>query len=257
MSKKNGFTVTELIVVVTVIAALITILVPALGFARDIAFKTFCKNNLKQLGICVQSYAMENKVYPVCVGDVNLSWQEYFANEAIAKKYLLGVPISLYPYHKEVKLYDCPKLSRNYAKISYCYDSRAGRQYDTGETVYGTSTSSMKTMNYPGGGGTKPKYEYYLLSPDMVKKPERFVILYDLPYIKNPRQNAANIYNSMDPDDYGSYKDEAADSNGYLWNYNGSACIGPHRAGYNILFADLSAEWFRVIEKNRITRKPD
>jgi hypothetical protein len=91
----------------------------------------------------------------------------------------------------------------------------------------------------------------------MVKKPERFVILYDLPFIKQPRQNAENIYNSMDPDDYDSYQDNVADSYGYLWNYNGSACIGPHRAGYNILFADLSAEWFRVIEKNRITRKPD
>ena len=118
MVKRNGFNIVELIVVVSIIAGLIAIFVPVLGSVRQIADKVFCKNNLKQLGICVQSYAMENKVYPVCVGDSNLSWNEFIANQDKAKNQMLGVPISLWPYHKEKKIYDCPTLFKQKCKLA-------------------------------------------------------------------------------------------------------------------------------------------
>jgi prepilin-type N-terminal cleavage/methylation domain-containing protein len=255
MLKRKGFNVTELIVVVSIIAALIAILAPALGSARELSYKLFCKNNLKQLGICVQSYAMEYKVYPVCVPDVNITIDEFIADQSVAKNRMLGVPIALWPYHKQKEIYQCPMLFRKKAQISYCYDSRAGREFVKGENTYSSFKESANPSIYLPPID-KSKTEYYYLTPERVKKPERFVILYDLPLVKEPLTTAPQLYQNVDPDDYGSYKDDVADSNGYLWNYDGPV-NGPHRTGYNILFADLQVEWFRIFDAKKITRNPD
>jgi prepilin-type N-terminal cleavage/methylation domain-containing protein len=256
MLKRKGFNITELIVVVTIIAGLIAILIPALGSARAIAFKVFCKNNLKQLGICVQSYAMESKVYPVCVPDSNLTMDDFIADPQIAKDRMLGVPISLWPYHKQRSLYDCPMLFRQRAEISYCYDSRAGREFEKGEDIYSTFKKPVNISVYLPPVD-KSKKDYYYLTPDRVKKPERFVILYDLPAVKQPLTTAPKLYQNIDPDDYASYNDDVEDANGYLWDYDGHQVNGPHRTGFNILFADLQVEWFRTFDAKKITRNPN
>jgi prepilin-type N-terminal cleavage/methylation domain-containing protein len=56
---KKGFTIIELLVVVSIIALLVGILLPAIGKARDNARVNTSKSNLRQLGIAHKTYAAD------------------------------------------------------------------------------------------------------------------------------------------------------------------------------------------------------
>jgi prepilin-type N-terminal cleavage/methylation domain-containing protein len=56
----RGFTLIEMLVVVSIIVLLIAMLLPALGRARDAAKQTVCASNLEQLGTGMMTYGGEN-----------------------------------------------------------------------------------------------------------------------------------------------------------------------------------------------------
>jgi prepilin-type N-terminal cleavage/methylation domain-containing protein/prepilin-type processing-associated H-X9-DG protein len=61
LSRRRGFTLVELLVVIGIIALLISILIPVLGRARDQANKVACMSNLRQVAIGFMLYAGSNK----------------------------------------------------------------------------------------------------------------------------------------------------------------------------------------------------
>jgi prepilin-type N-terminal cleavage/methylation domain-containing protein/prepilin-type processing-associated H-X9-DG protein len=66
-----GFTIVELLVVISIIGAVTAILLPAIAKARAIARRTRCASNLKQIDIAMHSYLSSNDdKYPCSQTDV-------------------------------------------------------------------------------------------------------------------------------------------------------------------------------------------
>lgn len=59
----RGFTLIELLVVVAIISLLVSILLPSLQKARDLASSTFCRSNMHNIGVGVMMYASDNNGY--------------------------------------------------------------------------------------------------------------------------------------------------------------------------------------------------
>ena len=63
--RRDGFTLIELLVVIAIIAVLIALLLPAVQAAREAARRAQCVNNLKQIGLGLNSYHAAVGSFPV------------------------------------------------------------------------------------------------------------------------------------------------------------------------------------------------
>jgi len=61
MRRKAAFTLIELLVVIAIIAILASIIMPALGRAREAARRAKCISNLHNIGLMIHMYAADNK----------------------------------------------------------------------------------------------------------------------------------------------------------------------------------------------------
>jgi prepilin-type N-terminal cleavage/methylation domain-containing protein/prepilin-type processing-associated H-X9-DG protein len=98
----TGFTLVELLVVITIIGILIALLLPAVQAAREAARRTQCSNNLKQIGLAVLNYESARTVLPPGA----------FFNDIAAQR-RGSILVHILPYMELQSLYDAFRFTAN------------------------------------------------------------------------------------------------------------------------------------------------
>jgi len=70
MKKRTGFTLVELLVVISIIGMLMALLLPAVQNARETGRRAVCLNNMKQVSTAMRSYETSRKELPGYVNEV-------------------------------------------------------------------------------------------------------------------------------------------------------------------------------------------
>jgi prepilin-type N-terminal cleavage/methylation domain-containing protein/prepilin-type processing-associated H-X9-DG protein len=131
-SVRAGFTLVELLVVITIIGILIALLLPAVQAAREAARRMQCGNNLKQIALAVHGFAEQNGCFP----------QGEFGSE-VGGVHNTGAMWSAFviPFLEQQALYDALKISTDdsgdWASLSGTYDpsTPTGKNIAACETV--------------------------------------------------------------------------------------------------------------------------
>jgi prepilin-type N-terminal cleavage/methylation domain-containing protein/prepilin-type processing-associated H-X9-DG protein len=92
---RRGFTLVELLVVITIIGILIALLLPAVQAAREAARRMQCTNNLKQLALALHSYHQASNTLPAGV---------YHTKTVVTNRHVWLE--SLFPYIEAQGIYD-------------------------------------------------------------------------------------------------------------------------------------------------------
>jgi prepilin-type N-terminal cleavage/methylation domain-containing protein/prepilin-type processing-associated H-X9-DG protein len=102
-TRKDGFTLVELLVVITIIGILIALLLPAVQAAREAARRLQCCNNLKQLGLAIHGYHDKWGRFPLGAACFS-KWDIDGASEHVNNHGSMFV--ALLPYIEQQMLYD-------------------------------------------------------------------------------------------------------------------------------------------------------
>jgi prepilin-type N-terminal cleavage/methylation domain-containing protein/prepilin-type processing-associated H-X9-DG protein len=196
MKRKGGFTLVELLVVIAIIGVLVALLLPAVQAAREAARRSQCQNNLKQLGIALQSYHGVHKRFPA-----NSFWYYgdniKFGNDTISIKKTDrkgSMLVKLMPYLEEsviterldfegdvinqflenldiraavLRFLRCP--SDEYPQLSeerFAPESDSGKVGPQATTNYAPSVGAQKTFWY-GNSCPEPKGNFFNNGDDL------------------------------------------------------------------------------------------
>lgn len=98
--RRRGFTLIELFIVISVIAVLVALLLPAVQQARESARRTQCRNNLMQIGLALRNYESAHECLPPGSIDPNRPIQ----NDG--KGYNFGWIVQILPQLEQGNLYE-------------------------------------------------------------------------------------------------------------------------------------------------------
>ncbi|MEN6407896.1 MAG: DUF1559 domain-containing protein [Thermoguttaceae bacterium] len=162
IARNSGFSLVELLVVITIIGLLVALLLPAVQSAREAARRAQCLNNLRQIGIGLHNYHEAHGCFPPgCLGygakygNKCIAWSvfllSYIEQENIQQQFhfdkKFSDPENSQATHQVVSTYICPSTSQ------LC-SGRFGSvvlQQDSSGTL--SSISGMGCTDYGGMNG--------------------------------------------------------------------------------------------------------
>ncbi len=157
----HGFTLVELLVVISIIGMLVGLLLPAVNMAREAGRRVTCENNLKQLSTAIGGHVTTLGFYPSgglgigVAGDPNIG---------PGAKQPGGWIYQILPYMDGAAMHDWGKgntsltASCSTARVQtplpylYCPSRRAGQAYANGNAS-GTSATVSGRTDYAANGG--------------------------------------------------------------------------------------------------------
>ena len=159
--RSAGFTLVELLVVITIIGILISLLLPAVQSAREAARRMQCQNNLKQLGLACLNYESTFKIFPPAS-----HWADLGPNSAATSMRQQNQSnlrenwvIMILPFLEQQPLYDAFDLSlpinndRNAAPRSTRLSVMCCPSDPNNQTPYSGLPGSSQTSNHGSNWG--------------------------------------------------------------------------------------------------------
>lgn len=189
MRKIKGFTLVELLVVISIIAMLLAILMPALGKARELGRRIVCANNIKTMALGDQLYANESNDWHVpLINGLSPNNEHWFHNPLFIKLIAMqkrvrteGPNVDTLP-----KEYKCPTDKRTVMRGLFV----------DGGVIQGTSygMNGMGLYSQLGGwhyyNGSRPPLAHCLKVLQVVSPSRKFFFMDAVWYVVN-RDDAA------------------------------------------------------------------
>jgi prepilin-type N-terminal cleavage/methylation domain-containing protein/prepilin-type processing-associated H-X9-DG protein len=162
-----GFTLVELLVVITIIGILISLLLPAVQSAREAARRVSCQNNLKQLGLAAQQHVEKYGFFP------SSGWGYMWTGDpdmGVGAKQPGGWAYDLLPFMDQVGLHQIGAGLTGSAKmqalaeqratvlgIFYCPTRRKPMALPNPEPSWNANNPSvLSKIDYAANGGSNP-----------------------------------------------------------------------------------------------------
>ena len=153
-SAPHGFTLVELLVVIAIIALLIALLLPAVQSSRESARRSQCANNLKQIGLAVQSHIVAFNAFPNGGKPFTQPRTMLGGSPASFDKQDWAWPYQILPYMERLTLWGNPddaSVAATPTATYFCPTRRSPTKF----MVYNTLTSGIRAQtDYAANGGT-------------------------------------------------------------------------------------------------------